>query len=323
MQKDLLIKQLKALTEANAEFFLGKADPNRYARSKNIPRYYQRVLQDGNKNAVLEWLVPSSKPGHQPYFCYVDIITKQANLFNLAKSTGKLRDRVQILRDADIKLFCTCDDFNWSGMKYNLKHGHDSLAAGHHSQNPRSDHGEDIPPDVRDPERKNLICKHLITVLKGIAANAPSIMKDARTYVPEQEPEKPEPEINIGNPPDPNIDANKEQLSEERMEAIDKAMGFFQTSEPIKTEETQQALDSMSDQFVGPESPVPVEPDEPEEDEDDEQEIDIGLVGPDNEQPTIKDEQPVSNNLADLEKESQLDIFNQPVDEDETENSYS
>lgn len=319
MKKELIIKQLKALTEANTEFFLGKTDPKRLARSKSIPRYYQRVLPDSEGNAVLEWLVPSSKPGNKPYFCYVDIITKQANLFNLAKASGKLRDRIQILRDADVKLFCTCDDFNWSGMKYNLKHEHDSLSAGHHSQNPRSDHGEDIPPNVRDPERKNLVCKHLITVLKGIAANAPSIMKDARNYVPEQKPEQPEPDLNIGNPPNPNIKETPEELQEERNDAINEAMGFFTEAEPIKTEETQGALDSMSNMFVGPESPEPVEPEvTEEEDEEDEPSIDIGLVGPDND----NEEKPVGNNLADLEKESQLDMFNQPVEEEEAEELY-
>lgn len=316
MQKELIIKQLKALTEANSEFFLGKTDPKRLARSKSIPRYYQRVLPDKEGNAVLEWLVPSSKPGNKPYFCYVDIITKQANLFNLAKATGKLRDRIQILRDADVKLFCTCDDFNWSGMKYNLKHEHDSLSAGHHSQDPRSDHGEDIPPNVRDPQRKNLVCKHLITVLKGIAANAPSIMKDARNFIPEK-PEEKEPEINIGNPPNPNIKETPEELSDERNDAINEAMGFLAEAEPIKTEETQGALDSMSDMFVGPESPVPVEPEDTDETENEEEpSIDIGLVGPEEDTEQNK-EKPVGNNLADLEKESQMDMFNQPVDEDE------
>ena len=339
MDKSLFLSQLsvgRAQLEANTADFIKRVKDyedvlkkknrrhvSRYDSGKHLEHYYQGLTTDNDGNAVIIFKIPSSKnkyanaSDYKFYYCFIDIITKTANLFNLAKEKARLGERMQILKDADIKFFCTCPDFNWSGMKYNAKHVNDSFIAGQHATDERDDHGEDINPSVRDPEHKTTMCKHLVAACRGILTNATSIMKDARNYVPEKKEDVPTKPANmpLGNQEEP-----EEQQAEET------AKEFFDNVPGFQSPEMSDALDSLSSEMsdeakknpglniIGA-NPTEKEETEPSEEPSENNPIN-GILG---EPPVENEAKP--NNLADLAEESELDMFNQTVD-DETEPDY-
>ena len=257
MDRDVLLKCLargKNLLEANAAFFVKKVDPVRREKGKSLQHYFVGVDRDSSGNAVIEFSVPSQRDQNKRYRCFIDIIPKGPNLFALAQTTKKLADKVNILKNADVKCFCSCPDFNWSGMKYNMKHVHDSLASGHHSDNAEDDHGEDINPKIRDPKHKNTLCKHLVAALRGVLTNAPSIMKQVREMPRDEKTTEP-----VVNEPNPIVGKkDSEEQSANSKDRLDKENGVedtvkeeaiesFDNTASIKTEETQQALDALAD----------------------------------------------------------------------------
>ena len=90
--------------------------------------------------------------------------------------------KIGLLRSCDVKVFCTCPDFNWSGMKYNLKHVYDSYLSGYESIEGVPSGGEDIPPKVRDPQHKNRVCKHILAAFSAVMTNWMTIIKAAKEY---------------------------------------------------------------------------------------------------------------------------------------------
>lgn len=299
---------------------------DRYKSGKSLEHYYQGVMADNEGNTVVKFKIPSSKNknasnprDYKFYYCFIDIIPKNTTLFNLAKAKAKLGERIQILKDADIKFFCTCPDFNWSGMKYNAKHINHSFISGQHASDARDDHGEDIDPIVRDPEHKTTMCKHLVAACSGLLTNATSIMKDARNFVPEkkEEPEKPI-EMPLGKKEEPK-----------QKEAEEQAKEFFEEVPGFKTEETTEALNTLADTMseeakenpglgvIGDNQNV----DDTAETSSDEIEGDpsLGIIGETTKPEETQEAKP--NNLADFASESELDMYNQPVD-DEPEPDY-
>lgn len=299
---------------------------DRYKSGKSLEHYYQGVMADNEGNTVVKFKIPSSKNknasnprDYKFYYCFIDIIPKNTTLFNLAKAKAKLGERIQILKDADIKFFCTCPDFNWSGMKYNAKHINHSFISGQHASDARDDHGEDIDPIVRDPEHKTTMCKHLVAACSGLLTNATSIMKDARNFVPEK---KEEPEKTIEMP------LGKKEEPEQK-EAEEQAKEFFEEVPGFKTEETTEALNTLADTMseeakenpglgvIGDNQNV----DDTAETSSDEIEGDpsLGIIGETTKPEETQEAKP--NNLADFASESELDMYNQPVD-DEPEPDY-
>ena len=90
--------------------------------------------------------------------------------------------KIALLRSCDVKVFCTCPDFNWSGMKYNLKHVYDSYLSGYESIEGVPSGGEDIPPKVRDPHNQHRVCKHLLAAFNAVLTNWMNIIKAAKNY---------------------------------------------------------------------------------------------------------------------------------------------
>ena len=250
MLRDMLIQRLntaKALMENNSAFYVKKVDKTRYEKGKKLEHHFLGVERDAGGNAVLSFAVPSeSNPGVRRW-CFIDIIPKETTLFNLAKTTKKLGDRVKILKDADVKCFCSCPDFNWSGAKYNMKHKYDALSSGHHADEERDDKGEDIPPNIRDPKRKRTLCKHLVAACAGILTNVPSIMKAAREIEPVEEEKAEIKDLPVGQPAD--AEAKELMESEDYQKAKDEAVSSFPSMSPVETTETKEALDTMAEEI--------------------------------------------------------------------------
>jgi len=317
MDKYTILKNLegyRAMMEANAAFFVKKVDAGRKAKAKSLQHYFKGVSRDRSGNAVIEFGVPSQSNPDKQYRCFIDIIPTGASLFNLSKLSKRLEEKVKILKEADVKCFCSCPDFNWSGMKYNMKHMHDSMSEGHHADDERDDHGEDINPKVRDPHHRNTLCKHLVAALRGVLTNAPTIMKQVRETPAEElkedhevEPKPEETPVEHEQPEEtPDVVGHKdtdEEMGEFRDkqdaakadEVKEEAIESFGETAPVRTEETQQALDALADN---------IEPGEASDDA--EEDPGVGLVG------TGKDE-PISHVYAyeDMEPWTHVD---EPID---------
>lgn len=305
MDKNVLLNCLstgKSLIESNAAFFATKTNTKRFNEGKKLVRYFVGVSRAPDGNAVIEFQVTSrSEPGVMRH-CFIDIIPKNTNLFTLAQTTTRLADRVNILKNADVRCFCSCPDFNWNGMKYMMKHQYDSLSADHHSDNDKDDHGEDIAPKVRKPA----LCSHLIAALGGILTNAATIMKQVRTAPPiqpieptPQEPSEPEHPI-VGKA---NSEEKAAELTKDHTEARDEAIELFTTGGGvIKTEETQKALDSLADNIEPTDVTNEQEPSEPEH----------PIVGKANSEEK-------SSQLIDYAEEAALPMFDVPLDDDDDE----
>lgn len=307
MDKNVLLNCLstgKNLIESNAAFFAQKADGKRFEQGRKLVRHFVGVSRAPDGNAVIEFEVPSRSDPNTVRHCFIDIIPKQANLFTLAQTTKKLADRVNMLKDADVRCYCSCPDFNWNGMKFMMKHKYDSLSADHHADDAKDDHGEDIAPKVRKPA----LCAHLVAALGGILTNAGSIMKQVRTAPPVEETEPVAPEEAPENQPIGKYDAQKEanavfgQASEEHEEARNEAMELFGgESQGIKTPETQEALDSLADHLEPTDEETEEVPEDPNP-----------MIGK-------YDAEKNSSPFIDYDEEASLPMFDVPVDEEESD----
>ena len=192
MKLDTFLHNSRAIVENNMAFYSRKADSGRKLRSKSMVRYFQGITRNASGQAVTEWKVPSATDPEKAYRCYISIEPQQGNLFVLARSGGRMKERMELIKTADVRCFCTCPDFNWSGMKYNMKHRYDGYEEGHTSSDGVPD-GSDIRPRVRDPRGKNTVCKHLLACFNGIMLSAPSILKATReAKFPQEYTKKPE-----------------------------------------------------------------------------------------------------------------------------------
>ena len=269
MHIDSFLYNARYLMENNMAFFSKKADSARKTRSKVLERYFEGIERNQNGQAVLEWRVPSSSTPGKSYTCYISVEPKQASLFVLASAGGKVGDKMQLIKSADVRCFCTCPDFNWSGMKYNMKHRYDGYEAGHTSDDGVPD-GSDIRPRVRDPRGKNTVCKHLLASFNGIMLNAPTIMKAARTakFPKEYTQDETAPNV-LGTRDEANPSGEITQMngqagresptgeitmsnSDKKKKAVvdypteKQAITMLGESSPVKIPEAQQALDALA-----------------------------------------------------------------------------
>ena len=80
---------------------------------------------------------------------------------------GLKRGNIKDLRKADVEVSCTCPYFRWSGPEYNAKVGKYQY---------KSPIGTASTPNIRDPQRINKVCKHVIAVF-GILKKFPFFME--------------------------------------------------------------------------------------------------------------------------------------------------
>jgi len=130
------------------------------------------------------WKVESGTKSGKYYNCVIEFHIP-GGLFSVAKDKKSMKEIHPILAAADVKVHCSCPDFYWSGMKYNLGSNGKYSGALSPKQNAGYDGEKDtvsIKPDKRDPNRVNVLCKHLLAIKKNIGFNVSSIMRDVRNY---------------------------------------------------------------------------------------------------------------------------------------------
>ncbi len=171
------------LTEATMAQLAAPVDELRKLRSKSLTFHFTDLTMSKDGQAVVHFIVPSqTKGGSVNYDVYIEFIPPKGTLFSMAQGTMRPAQKIALLKSCNVKVFCTCQDLNWHGMKYNLKHVYDSYLEGYESSEGIPPGGEDIAPNVRDPHRHNRVCKHLIAAFKAVLTNWTSIIKAAKTY---------------------------------------------------------------------------------------------------------------------------------------------
>lgn len=168
--------------EATMKDLSGPVDNLRKYRSKSLMFHYNDLTMNKDSgHAVVHFVVPSAS-GDKNYDVYIEFIPKQGTLFSMAQGQMNPAKKIALLRSCDVKVFCTCPDFNWSGMKYNLKHVYDSYLSGYESIDGVPSGGEDIMPKVRDPHHQHRVCKHLLAAFNAVLTNWMKIIKAAKNY---------------------------------------------------------------------------------------------------------------------------------------------
>lgn len=202
MLKSMLLARVNAMLENNMAFYSKKEDSGRKARAKGMQHLLRGVERSGswtgmpdversgNGHAVLKWEVPSASTPGKNYECYIGVIPDGPSLFALAHGGGNMARKIQLIKDADVKCFCTCPDFNYSGARYNMKHKYGGYLQGHEEDSDVED-GSDIAPKRGGD---HVVCKHLLACFSGMLTNAGAIMKMAREarFPAIPEPEQPE-----------------------------------------------------------------------------------------------------------------------------------
>lgn len=174
--------------EATMKDLSGPVDNLRKYRSKALMFHYNDLTRNPQSgHAVVHFVVPSAS-NEKNYDVYIEFIPQQGTLFSMAQGPMTPAKKIGLLRSCDVKVFCTCPDFNWSGMKYNLKHIYDSYLSGYESIEGVPSGGEDIPPNVKDPHHKNRVCKHLLAAFTAVMTNWMTIIKAAKNYRITDEP---------------------------------------------------------------------------------------------------------------------------------------
>jgi len=320
--------------EATKADLIKKADPDRVSRSKVLEHHFTKISRNARGQAVLEWKVPSASDPGTNYDCYISVEPKQGTLFVLASAGGKVQDKMRLVKDADVRCFCTCKDFRYSGAGANLASKYDAFEDGHGDTSWTS-----IAPTVRDPSRKQTLCKHLISCLNGIPMNAGTIIKAARTakfpkeYTKERGDEvnvlnrddteqKPYGEIKTLNYPKQEerpsgeikiVNSGKDKKPVVDYPTEDEAIAMLGESAPVKTPEVQGALDSLATAIGKEEADriasggqITTIGDNGGEEEPEENESEI----------TVLNNPDLSDPITGVEDASKLTIFNPPDDGD-------
>lgn len=163
------------------------SDDARKARSRGMIVRYTRIYQDKDDgHAVTEWNVPSQNTPGKSYTCDVGLIVK-GGLFNLAKKKWNATEFSIAFSQADVRVYCNCKDFNYSGAKFNTGPNSDGKLRGNNTYAKSSGYKgeEDIAtkaPNIRDPYREHILCKHLNAVFNRFKNNAFDIMRDAKKF---------------------------------------------------------------------------------------------------------------------------------------------
>jgi len=182
-------KKMYPLMEYSLMDLHDMSDDGRRTRSLDLTAVYAFLDQGQSGHARTHWAVPSQS-GTQDYECIVEFhVPVVGGLFGVARKHKGVRKSVAAVSDAfaesEVKVYCNCKDFYWSGMKYNLGPKGDyknALSPGHNAGHKYEKTVVTHAPDKRDPERKHIMCKHLLAVVYEFGNNAKAIMKDAKTF---------------------------------------------------------------------------------------------------------------------------------------------
>lgn len=187
------LKKTQPQRDSLLEYSFGElsalSDPARRGRSKTITTFFKGLEQSPDGQARTLWEVPSQSKSGVKYRVTVGIDVPQIGLFGVAKQKWDAGKITSLIKNAEVRVHCTCPDFYWAGPKYNLGPSGflrgsvvPNMNAGHKGSGYSEQTAVTEPPDITDPNREHVLCKHAIAVSTNFAANAFSIMKAARNF---------------------------------------------------------------------------------------------------------------------------------------------
>lgn len=148
-----------SINEDTYKDILNTAEEKRLKKSKKIVTEYKGVT---NSRGWIKFETKSSSDPNKKYIQYIKL--KEAkDMKDFAEF--KDRDIIRLFMSGSIELYCSCPDFKYR-QKYNAKKSGYGI------------YSEDRYPKTRNPELKNLTCKHLLSVLSVLPANWTRIAKD-------------------------------------------------------------------------------------------------------------------------------------------------
>lgn len=220
------------------------------------------IDQANDGAARTHWKVPSeSKPG-KSYESIVEVVVPtKGGLFAIAAGPWNMKAHADALAKSNVRVHCTCPDFYWSGMKYNLGPGGPHKGTLAHDQ--KSGVPEETypikPPNIRDPDRKNVMCKHLSKVWRAFATRGTTIMSQARKYANEHDVIETDPKITRDSDDgkatlDKNIEGvsvtegDAQQITDSLFTAAEELhKGQDTGSEDIMDERNEDVIDNIAD----------------------------------------------------------------------------
>ena len=135
------------------------AEAGRTVRSKAIKSYFSSVNRQGK-------LLFRSTSQYTPGLTYVQNIRPK----NRPSKSHGVKD-FRELYNKDIYISCSCPDFLYAGYKY-IASTNDFLVGVK----------ERRFPSIRNPQLKGTVCKHLISVMKVLKFNIPSVYVDFKKF---------------------------------------------------------------------------------------------------------------------------------------------
>ncbi len=128
-------------------------------------------------NGTVQFLTKSKLSGksYKQYVKFVDFKKFEPALlllFLIDTPEDKINNFLKtFLQYGEVKIFCPCGSFLFYGAKYNLTKIKSCYGPG-----------ENRPPDIRDPSRSFLVCKHLWLVLERFEKNITEFIRELLPY---------------------------------------------------------------------------------------------------------------------------------------------
>lgn len=128
-------------------------------------------------NGTVQFLTKSKLSGksYKQYVKFVDFKKFEPALlllFLIDTPEDKINNFLKtFLQYGEVKIFCPCHSFLYFGAKYNLTQIKSCYGPG-----------ENRPPDIRDPSRNFLVCKHLWLVLERFEKNITEFIRELLPY---------------------------------------------------------------------------------------------------------------------------------------------
>ncbi len=211
------IQSANPLLEYTSGELKNASDPGRKARSKGLLTYFHEIKQGPDGQARTIWRVPSQETRDVGYDVTLAILVPGSTLFEIAKRKWDPSKFSEVLKGSDVKVHCTCPDFLFGGEKYNLGSGRFKGALEPKNTGYKGEQLSPSLPDVKDPGRNNILCKHAIAVCDRLAANAFNIMKQAKNTAIVV---KPKPELSDDTTPPLKKDIEFVELDKDRSDKI-------------------------------------------------------------------------------------------------------
>lgn len=161
------VDNLEKLDEMTLKDLKQGADKDiiRRAKEQNLGSYYQGITSGGVLKFETTAITTDGKSRWEQEIKLLDL-DEALEVTKLDDMTD--RDIIDLAVYGDISVFCSCPSFKWHGYQYLAWQMDYGLRRQTHA------------PDVRNPERRGTVCKHLYNVFTVMPMHINKIVSDLR-----------------------------------------------------------------------------------------------------------------------------------------------